>query len=305
MFWPDLVQPEARNWVRDEISRLLDTYQAVWLKIDFNQPIGPDPRRAAMRGYYDVWYDLLDELRGRFPQTFFENCASGAMRLDLESYRHFSGHFLSDTVHPVDSIRLAQGTLLRIPPGGIYTWAVLGPGGPAPHYPAAARTAPPSAVTPCDAMWHRTEKLDLGFVLAAALPGMIGLSGNLADLAPSLRQDMRRWTELWKEHRDWLRYSRAHLLTPVRSQLDNTGWAAFEYADGDHALVLVFRLHDPSTTCRLRLQSPDPTATYSLHWLDGRPDETRSGGELLADGLGFQIPAVFGVAGAVLHRQPA
>ncbi|MDX9979102.1 MAG: alpha-galactosidase [Lentisphaeria bacterium] len=304
MFWPDLVQPEARAWVRDEISRLLDTYQAVWLKIDFNQPIGPDPRRVAMRGYYDAWYDLLDELRGRFPQTFFENCASGAMRLDLESYRHFHGHFLSDTVHPVDNIRLAQGTFLRIPPGGIYTWAVLGPGGSAPHYPAAARTAPPSAITPCDAMWHRTEKLDVGFVLASALPGMIGLSGNLADLAPSIRQDMRRWTSLWKEHRNWLRHSRAHLLTPVRHQLDNTGWAVFEYADDDHALVLAFRLRDPNPRCRLRLQSPAPDARYILRRLDGKPEETRTGRELLADGLDFQVPAVFGVAVAVLERQP-
>lgn len=303
MLWPDLVRPEARAWLRDEISRLLDTYQAVWLKIDFNQPIGPDPRRAGMRGYYDAWYGLLGELRERFPRTFFENCASGAMRLDLESYRHFHGHFLSDTVHPVDTIRLAQGTLLRIPPGGIYSWAVLGPGGAAPHYPAAAATAPPSAIAPCDAMWHRAEKVDVGFALASALPGILGLSGNLAGLDPAIHREIARWTSLWKEHRTWLRRARAHLLTPVRPQLDNTGWAVFEYADDDHALILAFRLRDPNPACRFRLQSPDPDSRYTLHWLDGRPEESRPGHELLADGMACQVPAIFGVAGAVIRRQ--
>lgn len=305
MFWPDLTLAPARAWVRDEIARLLDTYQAVWLKIDFNQPIGPDPYRGGMQGYYATWYDLLDEFRARFPQTFFENCGSGAMRLDLESYRHYHGHFLSDTVHPVDSLRITQGTLLRVPPGGLYTWTVLCPAGPAPYYPHPAETAPPRAVTSGDATWYRTETVDIGFALATAMPGMMGFSGNLADLAPEVRQDVARWAGLWKENRIWLRHSQAHLLTPVHPLLDDTGWAAFEYADADHALVLAFRLHDLVSRFQSRLRSVDPNARYSVRWLDGREPETRSGQELLSEGLAFRVPRVFGVAGALLTRQPA
>lgn len=304
MFWPDLTQAPARAWVRDEIARLLDTYQAVWLKIDFNQPIGPDPQRGGMHGYYEAWYGLLDELRDRFPNTFFENCGSGAMRLDLESYRHFHGHFLSDTVHPIDNLRITQGTLLRVPPGGLYTWCVLCPSGPAPYYPHAAADAPPRAITPGDATWYRTETVDVGFALATALPGMLGLSGDLAGLAPELRQEAARWTCLWKENRDWLRHCQGHLLTPIQPLRDSTGWAAFEYASSDHALVLAFRLHDLADRLRSRLRSVDPEARYTVRWLDGREPETRSGQELLADGLSFRVPRPFGVTGAVLSRQP-
>ena len=304
MFWPDLTLPEAYAWLRDEMARLLDTYGAVWMKIDFNQPLGDDPARGGLRGYYDAWYRLLGELRERFPGTFFENCASGAMRLDLEAYRHFHGHFLSDTVHPVDSIRIRQGTLLRLPPGALYTWTVLAPAGAASYYPHAATTAPARAIAPFDATWWRAETVNVGFALAAALPGMPGLSGDLAGLSPELRQEVARWTALWKENRIWLRHAVAHLLTPVRPLPDNTGWAAFEFADRDHALVLAHRLNDLAPVFRTRLRSPDPAASYALHWLDGRPDETLSGHELLADGVSLQVPGPFQVSGLTLTRLP-
>ena len=176
MLWPDLTIPEAYDWLLGEMSRLLDTYEAVWMKIDFNQPLGSDPERRGLRGYYDAWYRLLAELRERFPNTFFENCASGALRLELGSYEQFHGHFLSDTVHPVDTIRILQGTLLRMPPGSLYKWTVLSPAGAAPYYPHGTDSAPPRALTPCDATWKRTETVDVGFAMAASLPGMIGMS---------------------------------------------------------------------------------------------------------------------------------
>ncbi|MCK5805001.1 MAG: alpha-galactosidase, partial [Lentisphaeria bacterium] len=254
MLWPDLTEAAAYDWLRDEMTRLLDTYQAVWMKIDFNQPLGADPQRRGLRGYYDAWYRLLAELRGRFPDTFFENCASGAMRLELESCQHFHGHFLSDTVHPVDTIRIMQGTLLRVPPGGLYSWAVLSPAGAAPCYPHPADNAPARALTPCDATWKRAEIVDVGFAMAAALPGIPGLSGDLAGLAPELRGEIARWLCLWKQHRTWLRHSQGHLLTPVRPLHDNTGWAAFEFASADEALVLAFRLNDLNPNFRTQLR---------------------------------------------------
>jgi alpha-galactosidase len=303
MFWPDLTQADAYSWVRDEMACLLDTYQVVWLKIDFNQAIGPDPQHGGMRGYYDAWYRLLAELRKRFPDTFFENCGSGAMRLDLESYQQFHGHFLSDTVHPVDTIRIMQGTLLRLPPGGLYTWSVLSPAGPAAYYPHAAATAPPRALTPCDATWHRAETVDIGFALAAAMPGLLGLSGNLAGLAPELRQEIAQWGSLWKQNREWLRHCHAHLLTPVRPLQDNTGWAAFEFADPDHAMVLAFRLNDLGDSYPAVPRSLDPAATYQVHWLDDRPDGVRHGSDLLANGLDCRTSRVCQVDGAILVKQ--
>jgi alpha-galactosidase len=303
MFWPDLTQQAGYDWVRGEMARLLDTYGVVWMKIDFNQAIGPDPAHGGMRGYYDAWYRLLAELRDQFPDTVFENCGSGAMRLDMESYQHFHGHFLSDTVHPVDTLRIMQGTLLRLPPGALYTWTVFAPAGPMPFYPHAAATAPPQVLTPCDATWHRAETVDIGFAMAAAMPGMLGLSGDLAGLAPENRAEIARWASLWKENRHWLRHCHAHLLTPVRPLQDNTGWVAFEFADADHALVLAFRLNDFGDSYRLVPRSLDPAADYQIRRFGGRDPETRTGRELLGNGLACRAGRPFLVDGAILSRE--
>ena len=47
------------------------------------------------------------------------------MRLELNMLAHFDAHFLSDTVNPVDTLRILQGTLLRLPPGRLAHWTVL------------------------------------------------------------------------------------------------------------------------------------------------------------------------------------
>ena len=138
--------------------------------------------------------------------------------------------------------------------------------------------------------------------MAAALPGMPGLSGDLAGLAPELRQEVARWLDLWKQHRTWFRHAQGHLLTPVRPLADNTGWAAFEFSAADEALILAFRLTDLNPAFRTRLCSPDPDARYTLNWLDDRPDETRTGRELLDDGVCFHVPNPFHVAGLVIRR---
>ncbi len=120
-----LENPAACAYLRDEISRLVATYRLAWMKIDFNFELGLDASGCELSGYYRAWHRLLDEARLQHPRTVFEGCASGAMRLDLASLSHFDGQFLSDTVNPVDVLRIWQGALLRLPPGQLIKWAVV------------------------------------------------------------------------------------------------------------------------------------------------------------------------------------
>ena len=99
-YYPDLSQMKVYNHILSEISRLVETYELAWIKIDFNFELSIDPYRMEFANYYTKWYKLLDELRSKFPQVFFEGCASGGMRLDINTLSHFDGHFLSDNVNP-------------------------------------------------------------------------------------------------------------------------------------------------------------------------------------------------------------
>ncbi len=105
-FYSDLSQPAAYNYILAELSRLIETYQLAWMKVDFNFELGDTADEFSM--YFERWYQLLDELRQKYPNTFFEGCASGGMRLDLNTLTHFDGHFLSDAVNPVDVLRISQ-----------------------------------------------------------------------------------------------------------------------------------------------------------------------------------------------------
>ena len=98
----DLTRPDANAWVRNEISRLVETYQLAWMKIDYNFELGPDPHHAAHAGYFQAWHKIIADLTTRYPGTIFEACASGGLRMDLAMARLHPFHFLSDTCHPVD-----------------------------------------------------------------------------------------------------------------------------------------------------------------------------------------------------------
>jgi Alpha-galactosidase len=78
--YPDLSRPEVYSYISGEISRLIEKYGLVWLKIDFNSELGVDTSGTELYSYYDAWYRLMNELMGKYPQVFFENCASGGMK---------------------------------------------------------------------------------------------------------------------------------------------------------------------------------------------------------------------------------
>ena len=102
----NLTNAAAYAHLRAEISRLVETYRLAWMKIDFNFELGLDRSGGELSGYYRAWYRLLDEIRREHPQTIFEGCASGGMRLELASLSHFDAQFLSDTVNPLDVLRI-------------------------------------------------------------------------------------------------------------------------------------------------------------------------------------------------------
>ena len=171
------------------------------------------------------------------------------MRFDLNTLTHFDAHFLTDTVHPVDVLRIWQGALLRLPPGGIIKWAVLrSVGRTMPTYTKSLADSPVTVAAPGGALWEPSETVDLDFAAAVALPGMFGLGGDLAGLPEEAMERLAGHVAFFKQWRTTIRQSFAHLLTPPCAKEDRRGWAAVQLehlGTGDH-LVFVYRLDDGS-----------------------------------------------------------
>ena len=306
-FWyPDLQQKGARNWVMREIARLVETYDLRWMKIDFNAEIGPDPYGTSLAGYYDEWYRLIDELCHRYPQVFFEGCASGGMRLDIESLRHGDGHFLTDTVEPVDVLRIWQGAMLRLPPGRFTRWCVLRNAGRVVcPFGSAPESAPDTILAPAKATWERSVSVDPDFAALCALPGILGFSGDLAGLPDDVKSRLAGHVRFYRRWRRLIAGSAAHLLTPVCPIEDRSGWVGVQLSHPRRAdsLVFVYRLDATRDRTCLRLCGLREGERYSVETSDGTEYHIATGAELLRIGLTVRLQRTNTAAVFVVSRQ--
>ena len=293
--YPNLCNREAHAYVLAEMSRLIETYELAWMKIDMNLDLGADPSGTEFSSHYEKWYGLLDELRNGHPQVFFEGCASGGLRLDLNTLARHDGHFLSDNVNPADALRIYQGALLRLPPGRVSRWVVLRSAGRfVAEYGKPMDKAPDRVLTPCGATWDRSETTHVDFAARVALPGILGLTGDLAGLPQEVRERLRHHVAFFKTWREFMSASIAHLLTPPRPKEDHAGWAAIQLQEpvrNARSLLFVYRLDDAATEKWFRVQGLDSERTYTVENDDapGKQPVSLRGAELMGAGIPVEL----------------
>jgi len=87
--------PEAREFMTRYLIAAIKAYGMDCLRIDYNISPGPywqsldkkDPERVGMTEirYVEGLYQMWDDILSAFPRLFIDNCASGGMRIDLET----------------------------------------------------------------------------------------------------------------------------------------------------------------------------------------------------------------------------
>jgi len=266
------------------------------MKVDYNFNFGIDPYGSEHFKYYDAWFRLLDELKSRYPGVFFEGCASGGMRLDLNILRHFDGHFLSDNVNPHNVLSMYQGALLRLPPGRITKWVVLRTiEQTIPMYGFDPESTPKRLITPAvtGIPWNNFVTTNMDFAARVALPGMFGLSGDISGLPDNDKERLRQHISFYKKWREFIVKSIAYLLTPPISKGDYSGWAAIQLQNPEDtgSLLFVYRLDNACSEKWFCLQGLEAERMYSVTDED-TPDLTPltySGRQLIQEGIHISI----------------
>lgn len=282
--------PAARAYVAGEIARLIETYQLAWLKLDQNASPGYDDTGAELYNYYSAWHELLDDLRRKYPRTVFENCSSGAMRHDLSSLFHFDVHFPSDTVNPMDVLRISQGDFLRMPPGRILRWAALKPAPDLPLLGCPAETK--HVLTPCGATWNTAETVELDFATIAAMCGVLGFSGDLHSLEDTHKKHLRRRVDFYKKWRRMILTSVCHFLTPVQPLNERAGWTVVQLQSPETSAGLIFhfcRPNDGQERLPVQIRNLNPAVNYRVRRIDSE-DQTEmdiTGEKLMR--IGFEL----------------
>jgi alpha-galactosidase len=125
-----LGSPAGQTHVHDHVARLITETEARWIKWDFNLDPGSGCRRddhghtaddGLLRHYLGL-YAVLDRLRAAHPDTIFEACSSGGLRIDAGLAAHVDGFFLSDPDWTEHHLTCLWGAARLLPPRQLLHW---------------------------------------------------------------------------------------------------------------------------------------------------------------------------------------
>jgi alpha-galactosidase len=142
------------------------------------------------------------------------------------------------------------------------------------------------------------------FAARVALPGMPGLSGDIAGLPPEAKERLRDHIGFYKKWREFIAGSAAHLLTPCRPKEDHGGWVAIQlqHPRKRQNLLFVYRLDDACEERVFRLRGLDPQGKYAISDEDCPDRKTKcfTGSQLMDEGLVVALPHRFSAGIRVL-----
>lgn len=119
----DLSNQAVIDYLLETLSKLFKETDVDMVKWDMNRNISDlyanhlnsDEQGKQMHLYMLGLYQLLGELKRRFPNILFESCASGGNRIDLGMHYYMQQAWISDNTDAHERLSIQQGTLLAYP----------------------------------------------------------------------------------------------------------------------------------------------------------------------------------------------
>ena len=284
----DLCNPEVREYLCGELTRLVNEYDLCWMKLDFNSNMLRDRTGSNYYRYFRAEEEMMRMIRERNPGCTFEGCSSGGMRSDFHNCMNiYHGFFISDTVNPLECLRIRQGAALRMLPPYLGAWTVI-------HetnfntvsYFDRDSENRRKILAAADPWWKQTVDVTADFAVKTSLMGEWGLSGDLTSYSEETKASVRKAAEFYEKHRRFLSRCVCRLLTGIQPLNDFTGWTAVQYdnIDGEGSMIFVFRLIDDAEGFILFPEGVDPSKGYRIVF-DEEDKGVLSGSEITSDGV--------------------
>ncbi len=273
-----LGNPEVVRWVKDNLSRIIDSWNLEWLKWDPSGTVSYacnrtdhghgrfDGAYAAYRGKIETW----SYLNRRFPElSGFETKGSlHYSRTNPGPQNLMPGGYVNEFM-----------TGLMVSP---FVWGSL----------ASCGVGDSSACV--DDPWFSASALDYHlrkhFTHGVSFGNINGMMAQRLSAAPAgYIEAFKRNLLNFKQYRHLLLEDVYHPKPAVPE-----GWSALEYVkpDASEAVLFVFRDRSQAAENRVKLRGLEPQANYLVTSLNERPgrDRTIAGQELMAKGLKIQLP---------------
>jgi alpha-galactosidase len=264
----DLAKPEVRQYVEDNIVRLIERYRLDMFRLDYNLDAregGFNERDGRQENtlwrHVEAIYAIFDKVRARYPNLQLENCSSGGGRTDIGLNSRFTTAWISDWMRMPRTLRILNGMSLAMP--AEYLDRMFG-------------------VCMFGSYKGNPETQLQAIVLAH--PTISGLTPSLLEGNPDLLALAKKYVALYKDFiRPWHRDARLYHHTPVIPGIEASGWCALENvsADRTRAVAGVFRLINArEDTFPFRFRGLDPARRYQV---------TTEPGSVVCEVAGFDL----------------
>ena len=264
-----LASNEARRWVLDKVFELIDTVRPDYLKWDNNFWVNCDRDghdHSVEDGNYAhvvALYEMLAEIRRRYPEMLIENVSGGGNRLDYGMLAYSDVGWMDDLTAPSSHVRHnLEGLTLAFPPAYLLSFVV------------------DSEIEPLKG------GSDFAHIARSRMPGILGVTYVYQALDDQLRGDLSLEIRNYKTVRDTIAESHALLLS-AQAPTGDDGWDVVEEITDDrrHAVIFAFKQTIDEGRVRVRPRNLLADELYDVLSLDGTWLGKLAGGQLMIDGI--------------------
>ena len=265
-----LASAAARQWVFDELTRLIDSVQPDYLKWDNNLWTNCDRSGHGHGatdgnfGHVNALYQVLSDLRTRYPDLRIENVSGGGNRLDLGMLRYSDAAWMDDRSAPsVHVRRIVQGLSVVFPPAYLLSFVMDDESEPL----------------------HQASDFPLYF--RSRMLGVLGLCFRTGEFGEADRAQMMREIAIYTSLRDPGLTASARLLTPQANVNHGPPWDVLQAArPGDRTVVLsAFQWDAAVGETTITPMDLRRRVIYEVRSVDAGVIGVATGAELMRDGI--------------------
>lgn len=276
----DMTNPEAAKWAEEEIARIITEYKIDMLRVDHNFKVqeyhAMKPHQSGTNEHIGLRQaqavcSMYQNLKKRFPDVIFENCASGGARTDWAQLKAFNHTWVTDWQNNPRSLFITNGMTMALPPERVDRL--------------------------CSGMGcHEFGSLDAHMrntMFSHMTLNVIACPETFAN--PKQVEFIRRSVQLYKDFiRPFLPTAKIYHPTPDTAEAVQQGYTMLELTaeDQSRGIYGVFTL--PGCGCReirFTLKGVDLSRTYKVTLDNLGTSFEKTGAELYMDGLTVKVPA--------------
>ncbi len=274
----DLGCDAAREWAERETQRLVAGVKLDYFKHDYS-PIVTKCEQSNHRHRYGVdvsywstmgYYQVQEKLIQKFPDLALEGCSGGGHIKDFGYIRHVHYIVTTDTLSSLPDRQSLYDSTFALPPAVLQAYTY-------------------------ENQYNQDADRPRSYLWRSAMMGAWQIDPTKSvDWTPAERAEVKQATAIYKSWiRPILRDAEVHHILP---RPDGFHWdGMFYWSPGlKRGTLYIFRPNNDQAEQWVRLRGLQPATRYRVRSQDGSvTEETRSGAELIEDGLRIKLPGKY------------